>query len=326
MSDTPARLLRLLSLLQSPREWPGHELAQRLAVSPRTIRRDIDRLRELGYPVHATQGNTGGYRLTAGTAIPPLLLDDDEAVAIAIGLRTAAAGSVTGIEETSVRALAKLEQVLPSRLRRRVTALQEAAVALPQSGPTADAEHLALIAAACVAHEKIRFSYRSGAGAETRRLTEPHQLVAAGRRWYLVAYDCDRADWRTFRLDRLADPFRTGSRVPPRELPGGTDAASWVAASLSGTEGSRALLRIHAPAQAVADRVPPSLGVVEPIDEHTCRLLTGADSLEYLAYRVAVLGYDFDVLDPPELAAHLRILGERVLRAADTAEQSRAGE
>ncbi|AJT69933.1 hypothetical protein T261_8340 [Streptomyces lydicus] len=225
MIDTPGRLLRLLSLLQSPREWPGRELAQRLDVSPRTIRRDIDRLRELGYPVHATQGNTGGYRLTAGTAMPPLLLDDEEAVAIAIGLRTAAAGSVTGIEETSVRALAKLEQVLPSRLRRRVTVLQEAAVALPQGGPTADAGHLALIAAACVAHEKLRFTYRSANGQEARRLVEPHQLVAAGRRWYLVAHDCDRADWRTFRLDRLADPLRTGARVPPRDLPGGVDVA-----------------------------------------------------------------------------------------------------
>ncbi|MCM1971491.1 YafY family protein [Streptomyces sp. G1] len=326
MSDTPARLLQLLSLLQAPREWPGHELADRLDVSPRTIRRDIDRLRELGYPVHATQGNTGGYRLTAGTAMPPLLLDDDEAVAIAIGLRTAAAGSVTGIEETSVRALAKLEQVLPSRLRRRVTVLQEAAVAVPQSGPTADAEHLALIAAACVAHEKLRFTYRAGTGAETRRLVEPHQLVAAGRRWYLVAYDTDRADWRTFRLDRLADPFRTGSRVPPRELPGGADAATWVARTLTGTEGHRALLLVHAPAEQVADRVPAGLGIVEPVDDHTCRLLTGADSLEYLAYRIAVLGHDFDVLDPPELATHLRTLGERVLRAAATAEQLGAGE
>ncbi|GAA0346257.1 YafY family protein [Streptomyces blastmyceticus] len=322
MSDTPGRLLRLLSLLQSPREWPGHELAERLGVSPRTIRRDVDRLRELGYPVHATQGNTGGYRLTAGTAIPPLLLDDDEAVAIAIGLRTAAAGSVTGIEETSVRALAKLEQVLPSRLRRRVTVLQEAAVAIPQGGPSADAEHLALLAAACVTHEKVRFTYRAANGQETRRLAEPHSLVAAGRRWYLVAHDCDRADWRTFRLDRLTDLLRTGARVPARELPGGVDAATWVSTTLSGTAGHRALLLVHAPAEQVADRVPATLGVVEPVDDHTCRLLTGADSLEYLAYRIAVLGFDFDVLDPPELVPHLRTLGERVLRAAHTAEQA----
>lgn len=208
----------------------------------------------------------GGYRLTAGTAMPPLLLDDDEAVAIAICLRTAAAGSVTGIEEASVRALAKLEQVLPSRLRRRVTVLQEAAVAVPQSGPTADAQHLALIATPA---------------SPTRSSASPTVPAAA-----------------------------------PRPA-----AATRVARTLTGTEGRRALLLVHAPAEQVADRVPAGLGIVEPVDEHTCRLLTGADSLEYLAYRVAVLGHDFGVLDPPELAARLRILGERVLRAATTAER-----
>ncbi|MFE5871387.1 helix-turn-helix transcriptional regulator [Streptomyces roseifaciens] len=179
----------------------------------------------------------------------------------------------------------------------------------PHTRRTSPAEHLALLAAACVTHEKVRFTYRAAKGQETRRLAEPHSLVAAGRRWYLVAHDCDRADWRTFRLDRLTDPLRTGARVPPRDLPGGVNAATWVSTTLSGTAGHRALLLVHAPAEQVADRVPATLGVVEPVNDHTCRLLTGADSLEYLAYRIAVLGYDFDVLDPPELGPHLRTLG-----------------
>ena len=208
MSETTSsRLLTLLSLLQGRRDWPGAELADRLEVSGRTVRRDVDRLRELGYPVESLTGPAGGYRLAAGTALPPLLLDDDEAIAIAVGLRTAARTSVTGIEETSVRALVKLEQVLPSHLRRRVQALQSATMTLERGGgPTADPQVLTQIAAACRDRERLRFGYEGRDGARTRREVEPHSLVNVGRRWYLVAWDCGRRDWRTFRIDRLTRP------------------------------------------------------------------------------------------------------------------------
>src|ERR687885_63700 len=210
MSETQIRLLELLSLLQARRDWPGHELADRLEVSGRTIRRDVERLRALGYPVESLTGPAGGYRLRAGTAMPPLLVDDDEAIAIAVGLRTAARASVAGIEETSVRALVKLEQVLPAHLRRRVQALQSATIVAPAGGPTVDPQHLTTIAAACRDLERLRFDYRSRDGTASRREVEPHSLVNLGRRWYLVGWDRGREDWRTFRLDRLRGPAATG--------------------------------------------------------------------------------------------------------------------
>lgn len=220
MSDTPARLLGLLSLLQTPREWPGSELATRLGVSLRTIRRDVERLRDLGYPVQATMGAIGGYRLVAGKAMPPLLLDDDEAVAIAVGLRTAAGHAVAGIEEASVRALAKLEQVLPSRLRHRVSALGAATEPLlTWDRPTVDPEHLSALAGAVNNREQLRFTYRRRDGVDTERLVEPYKLVSAGRRWYLVGYDNDRDDWRIFRVDRITDLRPTRIRVAARQLP-----------------------------------------------------------------------------------------------------------
>ncbi|QHC24580.1 helix-turn-helix transcriptional regulator [Streptomyces sp. GS7] len=310
--DPAARLLQLLSLLQAPRDWTGAELAERLGVTPRTIRRDVEHLRELGYPVQATQGNIGGYRLSAGTAMPPLLLDDDEAVAIAIGLRAAAVAAVSGIEDTSLRALAKLEQVLPSRLRRRVSHLAEAATVLAQPVPGPDAELLAALAAACVAREKIRFGYASARGASSRRLAEPKRLVAAGRRWYLVAYDLDRGDWRTFRVDRIEALHRTGARVPERELPGGQDAAAYVADALGAGPGNcRAELIVHAPIERAAEGVPASLGVLERLDEHRCRLRTAVDSPEYLAFRIAALRLDYTLVGPPEIVPHLRRIAER---------------
>ena len=231
---TSSRLLTLLSLLQGRRDWPGGELADRLEVSGRTIRRDVERLRELGYPVESMTGPAGGYQLRAGTAMPPLLLDDDEAIAIAVGLRTAAGGSVTGIEETSVRALVKLEQVLPSHLRRRVRALQTSTMTLAPApgGPQVDPQHLTVIAAACRDHERVRFTYRARDDASTRREAEPHSLVNVGRRWYLVCFDCAREDWRTFRVDRMTRPATTGVRFEPRALPA-RDAAAYVAQSLS---------------------------------------------------------------------------------------------
>src|SRR5437868_15498517 len=203
MNQTSSRLLQLLSLLQGRRDWPGSELGDRLGVSGRTIRRDIDRLRELGYPVESLTGPAGGYRLGAGSLLPPLLLDDEEAIAIAVWLRTAARASVTGIEETAVRALVKLEQVLPAHLRRRVGALSSATFTLPESGPTVDPQHLTVIAAACRDSECLRFGYRSRDGADSRRDVEPHALVNRGRRWHLVAWDRRRQAWRTFRVDRL---------------------------------------------------------------------------------------------------------------------------
>src|SRR3954471_13160595 len=230
---TSSRLLTLLSLLQARRDWSGGELADRLEVTPRTIRRDVERLRGLGYPVESLTGPAGGYRLRAGTAMPPLLLDDDEAIAIAVGLRTAARASVAGIEETAVRALVKLEQILPAHLRRRVSALGSATFTLPVGGPTVDPQHLTVIATACRDGECLRFIYRRRDEVESRREVEPHSVVNLGRRWYLVAWDRGRDDWRVFRIDRLAKPVATGIRFAPRTLPG-KDAAAFVEQSITG--------------------------------------------------------------------------------------------
>lgn len=228
VTDTPARLLRLLSLLQARHEWPGSELAERLEVSPRTIRRDVDRLRGLGYPVEASLGAAGGYRLGAGQAIPPLLLEDDEAVAIVVGLRTSASHAVEGIEEASMRALTKLQQILPSRLRHRVDALVTATSPIPAgSTPIVDIDTLTTVAAAVSSGQTLRFHYLAADDTETRRHVEPHRLVPTRRRWYLVAFDPERADWRVFRMDRLSHPLATGVRFPTRELPF-EDAAAYV--------------------------------------------------------------------------------------------------
>ena len=290
MSETASRLLELLSLLQGRRDWPGAELADRLGVSGRTIRRDIERLRELGYPVESLSGPAGGYRLRAGTAMPPLLLDDDEAIAIAVGLRTAARASVTGIEETSVRALVKLEQVLPAHLRRRVSALASATVAPAADGPTVDPAHLTVIAAACRDREVLRFAYRGRQGEETRREAEPHALVNLGRRWYLVAWDRRREDWRTFRVDRLSRPAATGARFTAR-------------------------VTVRAPVQEMTRRLPSYWGKFRAIDAHSCEYRAGDDDLGWLAMRVAMLGADVDVHEPPELIAHLKALARRLDRA-----------
>ena len=314
-----SRLLDLLSLLQARRDWPGPELADRLEVSGRTIRRDVDRLRELGYPVESLTGPAGGYRLAAGTAMPPLLLDEDEAIAIAVGLGTAARASVTGIEETSIRALVKLEQVLPAHLRRRVTALGAATVAAPAPGPTVDPRHLTTIAAACRDTECLRFDYRSRDGTLSRRDVEPHSLVNLGRRWYLVAWDRRREDWRTFRVDRIARPAGIGARFRTRALPA-EDAAAYVEQRISGA-GSRheARITVHASADEVAQRVPHVAGALEPIDDHRCLYRTADHDLEWLALRIAMLGFDVDVDGPPELLAELSALAARLARAAGTA-------
>jgi len=315
MSETSSRLLELLSLLQARRDWPGNELANRLEVSGRTIRRDMERLRRLGYPVESLTGPAGGYRLRAGSAMPPLLLDDDEAIAIAVGLRTAARTSVTGIEETAVRALVKLEQVLPSQLRRRVAALGSATFAPPVAGPTVDPQHLTVIATACRDSECLRFAYRSRDGTDSRREVEPHSLVNHGRRWYLVAWDRRRDDWRSFRIDRLAKPGSTGVRFAPRGLPA-KDAAAYVEQSITGAPNRfEARVTLHAPAEQMASRVPAYWGVFKAIDAKTCEYRAGDDDIGWLAWRIAMLGVDFDVHEPPELVEHLRALGLRLRRA-----------
>ncbi|RZQ60076.1 helix-turn-helix transcriptional regulator [Amycolatopsis suaedae] len=312
MLETSARLLRLLSLLQIPRVWTGAELAERLEVGPRTVRRDIDKLRNLGYPVEATSG-VPGYRLGRGADLPPLLLDDDEAVAVAVGLRAAAAGTVAGVAESSVSALAKLERLLPSRLRHRVGLFQQVAV-LPAGGPEVDPDTLTAVAAACRDHQRLRFDYRGHDGTETVRHTEPHRLVHTGRRWYLVAWDVDREDWRTFRVDRLSPRVPTGPRFTPREPP--AEAGRYTARSVSvSAYRHRARFVIEAPAPVVADRISATVGVVEPLDDHRCALDTGANSLDELVLYVALLGHRFTVTGPPEVVAHVRELTARLAAA-----------
>jgi predicted DNA-binding transcriptional regulator YafY len=313
MSDPSARLLTLLSLLQTPREWPGSELAGRLGVSARTVRRDVDRLRALGYPVEASMGAEGGYRLVAGTAMPPLLLDDDEAVAIAVGLRIASGNAVSGIGEASVRALAKLEQVLPKRLRRRVGALGAATTPLSTGdAPPVDPQLLTGLATAIANRERVRHAYRSADGTETRRLVEPHHLVTAGRRWYLLAFDLDRSDWRIFRVDRIDRLQPTGLRFAQRPLPAEDPAAYVTSKAHSLAPVYRAVATLH----LSAEQVTGPLGAVSALDERTCRLVSHADTLDWLAFRLTALGCEFEVHEPPELIDYLRALGERASNSA----------
>lgn len=316
MLQTSARLLRLLSLLQTHRDWTGPELADRLEVSPRTVRRDVDRLRGLGYPVDAAPGVAGGYRLGAGAELPPLLLDDDEAVAVAVGLSTAAGGTVAGIEETSVRALLKLEQVLPNHLRRRVNALHAHTVPLLGNPTTVDARALTVIAGACRDHERLRFPYSSRVGAGTRRLVEPHSLVCTGRRWYLLAWDCGREDWRTFRVDRIDSCPTTDRRFDPRPPPD-PDVAAYVQRAIS-QSGYRHVAHVvlHCPVAAVRQWVGPGFGTLTAIDAERCELRAGADRLEQLALWITMLGVEFDVLEPAELRDALRAVAARMERAA----------
>ncbi|MFI2034858.1 helix-turn-helix transcriptional regulator [Streptomyces bottropensis] len=317
MPDTSARMLRLLSLLQTRRAWPGSELAEQLGVSGRTVRNDIDRLRELGYPVDATRGAAGGYRLGAGATMPPLLLDDEEAVAVTIALRTATQGAVPGTEETAVRALTKLEQVLPSRLRRRVRALQTFTVAVPadRPAPAVSADVLTTLVSACRDRERLRFDYLDHAGSPTRRLVEPYRAVNWGRRWYLVAWDVEREDWRTFRVDRMRPRTPTGPRFTPREPPGG-DITAYVSLRVSSAAWRHhARVTVHAPATAVIERINPAVGTVQPLDADTCVLTTGADTVQTLAAHLGMLDFDFDVTEPVELVDHLRRLADRYARS-----------
>jgi predicted DNA-binding transcriptional regulator YafY len=334
MANTSTRTLRLLSLLQTHRFWPGTELAGRLEVSVRTLRRDIDRLRELGYPVEAQRGVEGGYQLAPGAALPPLVIDDEEAVALAVGLQAAAEGSVEGIAEVSVRVLAKLVQVMPVRLRRRVEALR--AMTVPDGwdgggggggggqgsgggggGRAIDPAVLVTLALTCRDSEQLRFSYTAADGRGTDRQVEPHRLVRLDRRWYLVAYDLVRHDWRSFRLDRMDGPRGTGVRFRARELPA-EDAAAFVRAGLNHVRRPyRVEVVADAPAAAVRDRIG-RWGTVEEAGAGRCRLLMTADSLDWPILALGVIGVDFRVVGPPELVDRLRDWGARFGRAAAT--------
>jgi predicted DNA-binding transcriptional regulator YafY len=313
MRETSARLLRLLSLLQARPDWAGPELARRLEITPRTLRRDVQRLRDLGYPVAATPGVAGGYRLGAGAALPPLLLDDEEAVAVAVSLRTAASQSVTGIAETSLRALAKLEQVLPARLRDAAAALRQATVALPRPAATVDPDLLTMLARACRGREVLAFRYVSRDGTATQRRAEPYRLVQAGYRWYLLARDTERDDWRTFRVDRIDGPAPTGARFSRVDPP---DAAAFVANSLTTAPYRfRARVLVHAPIQLVAEQVPPTTAMLTADGPDRCLLVTGADSLDLMAFHLARLDAPITILEPPELITRARALAAHLTRA-----------
>jgi predicted DNA-binding transcriptional regulator YafY len=318
MLETSARLLALLSLLQSRPAWPGSELATRLDVTPRTIRNDIDRLRTLGYPVDAVRGAAGHYRLGAGATLPPLLLDDDEAVAVAIGLR--AASGISGIEETSARTLAKLNQVLPPRLRPKVTALAATVTRAPENtgsnvdDPVVDAELLAAVATAIRSSEWLRFDYRG-----EPRLVEPYRLVNWQRRWFLVARDPETAAWEPLRLDWMSLRAPTHRRFSPQPLPG-EDYASFVLREVANSGYAvHARVTVLAPAEEVLARINPTVGIVESIDAETCVLVTGADSYEIIAVWIGMLGLEFRVTEPAELVAHLAALGRRYLAAVGSA-------
>ena len=306
-------------MLQARRYWPGEELARQLQVSPRTLRRDVDRLRELGYPIQAQRGVAGGYQLAAGTALPPLVVDDEEAVALALGLQAAAQGAVEGIAESSVRALAKVVQVMPARLRRRVQAL--GAMTVPASwedaaGVSVDPGVLTTLALACRDAERVRFSYTAAGGQQTGRHVEPHRLVLLGRRWYLAGYDLDRDGWRSYRLDRLAGPRGTGARFRPRELPA-ADAAAFIRAGIQSTRAGYDIeVIVEAPADAVRERIGRWASVSE-IGAARCRARMTADALEWPIMGLGMVGADFQVVSPPELIDWVRDWGARFSRAVE---------
>jgi predicted DNA-binding transcriptional regulator YafY len=325
MANPGTRTLQLLSLLQSRRYWPGPELAARLEVSPRTLRRDVDRLRDLGYPVEARQGLGGGYQLAAGAVLPPLVLDNDEAVAIGVGLQAAIeAGTVAGIEEPAVRALSKVVQVMPARLRRRIEALAAMTdpVAWRDSASRVDADVLVSVAVACRDAERLQFAYRARRGERSRRQVDPHRLVLLGRRWYLVAWDLSRFDWRTFRLDRLEEPVATGERAVPRRLPG-EDAAAFVRSSIESVPQRHQVdVLIDAPAAVVRERIGP-WGALEDVSSGGCRFTMTSDTLDWPTLALGNAAADFEVVAPPELVDHLSERATLFARAVNRVGPSR---
>ncbi len=321
MANTSSRTLKLLSLLQTHRFWPGPELAHRLEVSERTLRRDIDRLRELGYPVDAARGSDGGYQLGAGATMPPLTVDEDEAIAMAVALNGAAQLSSGTMAEASISALSKVVQVLPPRLRRRVEALRAVTVDSPFSeAPAVQADVLATVAQTARDEERIRFTYRAAsgaaAGADLGRHVEPHRLVTVGRRWYLVAYDLDRQDWRSFRLDRLREPHGTRARFRPREIPGG-DPAAFVRAGLTRIESDvRVVAVVAAPVAVVARRIG-RWGTVTAVDPDHCRLEMQSRDVRWLAFGLGMVDAPFTLeAAPPDLEQTLSAWADRFAQSA----------
>jgi predicted DNA-binding transcriptional regulator YafY len=315
MQTSSGRLLALLGLLQSRTMWSGAELAERLEVSGRTVRKDIERLRQLDYPVEAVRGPGGYYRLGIGAKLPPLLLDDEEAVAVAVGLR--AITGVKGVEETSVRAMVKLQAVLPHRLQRQVNAVRDAVQAGPENtgtnapDPGVDAGLLMSIAAAIRDHQEVRLVYRD----EERLQVEPYRLVSWQRRWYLVARDASNSAWSSFRLDWMQLRSPGGRRFSPVGLPGGDYPAFVLRTTAFAGWRVHARITVNASAAEVLSRINPTVGVVEAIDDNTCVLVTGADTVETVAVYIGMLGLDFTVTEPAELLAHLRTVAERYARA-----------
>jgi predicted DNA-binding transcriptional regulator YafY len=324
--ETSARLLRLLSLLQSRRDWTGPALAERLGVTTRTVRKDIARLRQLGYQVDGTVGTAGGYRLGPSAIIPALLLDEDEAVAVALGLRSGAGGSVAGIEDASVRALAKMQQFLPARLRRRVAALEAFTLPAPATGPTVEPDTLTVLASACRDQHQIRINYRHPDGTQTSRDVQPHRLVNTDRRWYLVAWDTSQDAWRTFRADRIHLPTNhTGRPFTPRPFPDDDPAAYVLNAVTFAIWPYHVSVTAHADADTIHTRLP-HYALIEPIDENTCRVQLSADTPQVLAVWLGMLGVDFDVDNPeqhPGLIAHLRQTAVRYHRTLKINRDSR---
>jgi predicted DNA-binding transcriptional regulator YafY len=324
VTDTAARLLRLLPLLTARPCWRGDELAARLGVTTRTVRRDVDRLRQLGYPVRAVPGRQGGYALGPGGRLPPLLLDEASAVAVALGLRLATADpGLRGSREAAARAAAAIDQVMPPRLRRRVEALTAATVPMVPAEPGIEPNDLAFLALACQQGERLRFAYPTGAGADGRRHVEPYRLVWSGRRWYLVARDLDKGEWRSFRLDRLRDVAPTGVRSRPPDPP---DAARFVSEGISsGPYRWRARVLLDAPADVVASRVPATVAVVEAVGERQCMVTSGSDSLDAIALHLALLDIPFTPLEPPGLRDRCAVLADRLRQAAARGAGGRAG-
>ncbi|WP_198554481.1 helix-turn-helix transcriptional regulator [Nocardioides alpinus] len=312
--STSERMLRLLSLLQTHRYWPGPELSDRLEVSPRTLRRDVDRLRELGYTVDAVRGAAGGYQLRGGGSLPPLLLEDEEAVAIAVGLRTAAAGAVAGMDDWSVQALSKVLSLMPPRLRRQMDAVasQTESPGPWEGAPVFDAAVLTTLAQACRDGELLRFDYTAREADATHRRVEPLRLVSLGRRWYLVAWDRDRMDWRSFRLDRISDPEPTGQRFRARELPA-EDALAFVQQGIRQRPQRYAVrARVALAADLLATQVG-RWGTVTP-DGEGCLLEMNVDDLDWPVMVLAGSGADFVVESPPELAVRVAEVAARFAR------------
>lgn len=320
-TPTTQRVLTLLDLLQRRAVWSGTELADELGVTVRSVRRDVDRLRDLGYPVESERGAGGGYRLGSGRRLPPLLLDDREAVAVAIALRLAAGGAVAGVGEHALGALTKLDQVMPSRLRERVADVTESMIAIPGGDTPVEPELLLELGYAVRGSERVRLDYRDRAGRESERRVEPYRIVVLGRRWYLLSYDLDRDDWRTFRLDRIRAVHRSRWRFTPR--PDVPDPATHVQnAVTTGPYEHLASVVVEAPAEAVAERFPPTYGRVTELrpadhpDGPACRLETGAADLDVLAWYLAHLPAPFTVESPDELRERLGVVADRLARAA----------